>query len=139
MFSYHPYLNVEALLHITNCSKALSLQNCIYTLTFIKQELGPSPFVGTLTLIMLDYVGCQYCLKCQTSFLFFVNTQRFLLFLQLLLLQAFRKIWARLTDTYSLLSSLVNLNHTGTNHFCLAPTQNFVVWIGHYNSTVVDE
>ena len=58
MFSYHPYLNVEALLHITNCSKALSLQNCIYTLTFIKQELGPSAFVGTLTLIMLNYVGC---------------------------------------------------------------------------------
>ena len=58
LFSYHPYLNVEALLHITNCSKALSLQNCIYTLTFIKQELGPSAFVGPLTLIMLDYVGC---------------------------------------------------------------------------------
>ena len=138
MFSYHPYLNVEALLHITNCSKALSLQNCIYTLTFIKQELGPSAFVGPLTLIMLGYVGCQYCLKCQTSF--FINTQRFLLFLRLLYYQHYCKLLGNFDQgllTHTLFFSLQSTWTIQYQSFLFGT--NFVVWIGHHNSTVVDE
>ena len=53
----------------------------------------------------------------------------------LALLQAFRKFWARLTDTYSLLFSSVNLDHTVPiffvwHQFCCLdwPPQQYCSW-----------